>query len=237
MSGDLTTPSVWPSARGTASAPQFLEFRGSIPGLHVPLPTLGTLPHDRPPMARGRYGSPPFTARLLPSLHLGGLSRRFPTFTADRSTGEAPSFSPAASPWVRRRPSPWPPRRPNSPTGGVTRASTRMCTATRPISTRLEPVLDLRGFDHWFLLSYAFPSRLPDPNRLVVPTRPVVVRAASHPSLRPQSQAALSFSGPLRRSAGGVLSSPLGQTAPRGARSAAKIRPSIPSRRCVSALR
>jgi hypothetical protein len=38
-----------------------------------------------------------------------------PTFTADRLTGEVPSFSPAASPWVRRRPSPWPPGRPDSP--------------------------------------------------------------------------------------------------------------------------
>jgi len=37
-----------------------------------------------------------------------------PTFTADRSTGEAPSFSPAASPWVRRSPSPWPPCRSRS---------------------------------------------------------------------------------------------------------------------------
>ena len=49
---------------------------------------------------------------------------------------------------------------------------------TRPTSTRLEPVLALRGFDHWFLLSYTFPPCLPDPSRLVVPTRPVVVRAA-----------------------------------------------------------
>src|SRR6266542_5545572 len=87
MSGDLTSPSVWPSARGTASAPQFPEFRGSIPGLHVPLPTLGTLPHDRPPMAWGRYGSPTFTARLLPSLHPGGLSRRFPTFHVGAEPG------------------------------------------------------------------------------------------------------------------------------------------------------
>ena len=53
-----------------------------------------------------------------------------------------------------------------------------MCAAARPISTRLEPVLDLRGFDHWFLLSYTFPPCLPDPSRLVVPTRSVVVRAA-----------------------------------------------------------
>src|SRR5215831_5329753 len=53
-----------------------------------------------------------------------------------------------------------------------------MCAAARPISTRLEPVLALRGFDHWFLLTYTFPPCLPDPSRLVVPTRSVVVRAA-----------------------------------------------------------
>lgn len=41
-----------------------------------------------------------------------------------------------------------------------------------------EPVLDLRGFDHRFLHSYTFPSCLPDPGRLVVPTRAVVIRAA-----------------------------------------------------------
>jgi hypothetical protein len=35
----------------------------------------------------------------------------------------------------------------------------------------------LRGFNHWFL-AYTFPSCLPSPGRLVVPTRPVVVRAA-----------------------------------------------------------
>jgi len=54
----------------------------------------------------------------------------------------------------------------------------RACAAGRPISARLEPVLDLRGFNHWFLHSYTFPSRLPDPGRLAVPTRPVVVGAA-----------------------------------------------------------
>jgi hypothetical protein len=62
---------------------------------------------------------------------------------------------------------------------GVAQANlARACTATRPTSTRLEPVLDLRGFDHWFLHSYTFLSRLPDPGRLVVPARPVVVGAA-----------------------------------------------------------
>src|SRR5687767_10144572 len=61
---------------------------------------------------------------------------------------------------------------------GVVRANPRACTAARPRSIRLEPVLDLRGFDHWFLHTYTVPSRLPVPGRLVVPTRSVVVRAA-----------------------------------------------------------
>jgi hypothetical protein len=62
---------------------------------------------------------------------------------------------------------------------GVARANIAwVCTAVRPISTRLEPVLDLRGFNHWFLHSYTFLSRLPGPGCLAVPARPVVVRAA-----------------------------------------------------------
>jgi hypothetical protein len=36
----------------------------------------------------------------------------------------------------------------------------------------------LRGFHHWFTARCTFSSRLPDPGRLAVPTRPVVVRAA-----------------------------------------------------------
>jgi len=108
-----------------------------------------------------------------------GVLGTVPTFTADRSTDEAPSYSPAASPRVRRRLSSWPPRQPNQTGFGVARVfAIRACTATRPISARLEPVSDLRGFHHWFLHSYTFLSRLPDPGRLAVPTRPVVVRAA-----------------------------------------------------------
>ena len=45
-------------------------------------------------------------------------------------------------------------------------------------------------------------------------------QGCSHPPLRLQGRAALSFSEPLRRSGGGVLSPPHGQTAPRGARPA-----------------
>ena len=55
------------------------------------------------------------------------------------------------------------------PRGGV--------RCTRPASSRLEPVEPLRGVRHWFL-SYGVSPCLPDPRRLEVPARPVVVRAA-----------------------------------------------------------
>src|SRR6266508_1070269 len=105
-------------------------------------------------------------------------------------------------------------------------ASTQMCAATRPISTRFEPVLALRRFDHWFLLSYTFPPLLagPEPSGSADSSRRC--QGCSHLPQRLLVQAALSFSRPLRRSAGGVLSSPHGQTAPRGARLAASKRPS-----------
>jgi hypothetical protein len=70
--------------------------------------------------------------------------------------------------------------------------SRRTRTAYRPRSTRFESARRLRDFTRWFL-SYTFSSRLPDPRRLAVPTRPVVVRTASHPPRRPPDQAVLSF--------------------------------------------
>jgi hypothetical protein len=42
-----------------------------------------------------------------------------PTFTRNRSMREAPTFTPTASPRLRRRHSPWPPHRGNSPGFGV----------------------------------------------------------------------------------------------------------------------
>ena len=50
--------------------------------------------------------------------------------------------------------------------------------AARPISTRLEPVLSLEGVPPLVHTYCTFPSCLPDPDRLAVPTRPVVVGAA-----------------------------------------------------------
>src|SRR5690606_35168119 len=65
-------------------------------------------------------------------------------------------------------------------------------TAPRPRSTRLEPVQRLRSFNRRFL-TYTFWPRLPDPHRLAVPARPVVVGAASRPPRRPPGRTALSF--------------------------------------------
>ncbi len=69
-----------------------------------------------------------------------------PVFTANRSISLAPSFAPAASPWLRRRPSPWPPRQHAKPASESAAHIRQPCTAPRPISTRFEPVPRLRSF-------------------------------------------------------------------------------------------
>src|SRR5712691_5272607 len=116
---------------------------------------------------------------------------------------------------------------------GVIRASCRTCAASRPISTRLEPVLALRGFDHWFLLTYTFPPCLPDPSRLVVPTRPVVVRAApTLPCVPGSGCPQLQQAATTARRRGPFI--PSRQTAPRGARSASNRPPCFPSRHACS---
>jgi len=64
----------------------------------------------------------------------------------------------------------------------------RACAATRPASARFGAGRQRTGRQHWFL-AYTFSSCLPDPGRLAVPTRPVVVGAA--PTLPGTSQARL----------------------------------------------
>jgi hypothetical protein len=160
------------------------------PGL--PVPTLRACCRPSP---CGRLSRPPSTtaAPSAPKVHSrrracppphwphgrkGNLGS-VPTFPTHRLTGSVPSFSPAASPRLRRKPSAWPPRRPNSPTPKSRCAVfTPACTAARPISTRFEPALDLRGVDHWFSSAYTFPSCLPDPGHLAVLAYSVVVGAA-----------------------------------------------------------
>src|SRR5512132_4245564 len=69
-----------------------------------------------------------------------------------------------------------------------------------PGSSRLRR---LRGFHHWFTARYTVLPCLPDPGRLAVPTRPVVVSAT--PTLPGASQAGLpsASAGLLRQPSGG----------------------------------
>src|ERR1035441_7135717 len=105
-----------------------IEVRPQIAGIHQRTPPSALMlrscwvpsPCDRLSRPRTTTDPPP---------HPGGVSRRrtfpptswllvgegtagmVPTFTADRSTKEAPSYAPATSPRLRRRHSAWPPRR------------------------------------------------------------------------------------------------------------------------------
>jgi hypothetical protein len=172
--------------------------------LSRPRTTTKAPPHPR---ANSRQRACPPTA---------GSPRMVPTFIADRSTGAAPSFSPAASPRVRRRPSSWPPRRPRNSDAGVAhpiRAGVH-CSSAHIRQVGADAALE--GVQPLVRSRYTFPSRLPDPSRLAVPARPVVVGAAPIHTLRLQGRTAPSFNDPLRRAAVGSLI-PLGQSTPRGA--------------------
>jgi hypothetical protein len=171
-------------------------------------------------MTWGHRGSLLLRCRAFSSLSscrfIPALSPRSPR---DRLTGSASSYSPAASPRVRRSPSSWPPGQPNDsqPWSRPSLAGARRALLTGPDPPGSSRRSCFRGFHHWFLHSYASPSCLPGPSRLAVPTRPVVVGAASRPSWRLPGQAAPSFAGLLRQPNGGALSSPPGLMAPRGA--------------------
>jgi hypothetical protein len=168
-----------------------------------------------------------------------------PTFTMYRSTREMPSFVPAASPRLRRRPSPWPPHRRNSPASELTaHPSQRSRTAPRPRSTRLEPVRRLRNVNTGFSRT---PSRLACRTRTVWQYRHVPSLSGPLPALPGASQVRLPSASTqlLRQPGGGVLSSPLGHTAPRGAPSrprtsdhpgrAGRARPHQPAARRIAA--
>jgi hypothetical protein len=61
----------------------------------------------------------------------------------------------------------------------------------------------LRGFHHWFTARYTVLPCLPDPGRLAVPTRPVVVRAAPAPPGASQAGLPSASAGLLRQPSGG----------------------------------
>jgi hypothetical protein len=77
------------------------------------------------------------------------------------------------------------------------------CAADRPTSARFEPARRFRGFHHWFTRRCTVLPCLPDPARLAVPDRPVVVGAA--PTLPGASQVRLppASTGLLRQPRGG----------------------------------
>ena len=68
------------------------------------------------------------------------------------------------------------------------------CTAARPISTRLEPVSCLRGFNHWFTLRT--PSRLACRTRAVWQCRPVPSLSGLLPTLPCASRVRLPSASP-----------------------------------------
>src|SRR5450755_91736 len=88
--------------------------------------------------------------------------------------------------------------------------------ASRPVSIRFEPSATLRGVRQRFL-AYTFSSLLagPRPSDDADPSRRCQGRFRR--PARSRVQAALSFTGQLRLTGGGVLSPPLDRVAPRGA--------------------
>src|SRR6266487_1047062 len=181
-------------------------------GLHVPLSTLRHSPRGSPTHDLGPpwIATPSMSGVLIPFLmpvHPGA----FPTFTTTRSTRSVPSYTPAASPGVRRSPSPWPPHRP-LPTGcGVARRHRdghALLTGPDPPgwsrhvaygASTLVPRVHLL-----VLLAGPGPSGSAGPSRRC--------QGCSHPSARLHGQAALSFTGLLRQASGGVLPSPPGRS-------------------------
>src|SRR6266540_6645309 len=154
---DLQYPSLGPEQRRL----QFVGIhRRSPPGLPVPQAADLLVPFAvYVPLTRSDYYGTSATTRRhrrtthLPTATAGGSVGSLPTFITVRSTGEAASSTPAASPRLRRRPSAWPPHRHRETGFEVAAPPGAACAASRPKSVRFEPVEHLRGFKHWFLSS------------------------------------------------------------------------------------
>ena len=105
----------------------------------------------------------------------------------------------------------------SSPTGDAVGHADRVRAAIQPRSARLELVALLRGVQPLVphvRLSVSLAG--PGPSGGAGPSRRCQGCFRSPP--HPRNRAALSFTGPLRRAAGGVLSPPQGSRTPRGAR-------------------
>lgn len=151
----------------------------------------------------------------LPSA--GSGARRFPcSLRTDRS-----ALPPAASPRRRRRPSPWPPHRHAKPATELANHIGRTRTASRPISTRLEPIPRLRSYTTGSSRTPSDPARRTQPVwqyqavpalSALLPTQPGVPRVGlrSAPT-KPLRQPSEEVSHLLR------FPAPHGAPAPRGA--------------------
>jgi hypothetical protein len=106
----------------------------------------------------------------------------FPRSPCDRSISEAPSYTPAASPRLRRRPSPWPPHRYRKAASELTAPiRVRPRTAHRPISARFEPANGSRGVNHWF--THVAPADLASRTRTVWQCQSVPTSSGPLPTL------------------------------------------------------
>ena len=140
----------------------------------------------------------------------------FPRSLLDRWTGSAPSYAPAASPRLRRRPSPWPPGQRHNPAQEFPAQAGARCSPAQIRQVRAGGSLEER--------SAAGSSRTP--LRLACRTRtiwqcwpvPSLSGLLSTLTLIPGVRLPSASTDPLRRVGGGALPSPHGQRAPRGAR-------------------
>lgn len=110
-------------------------------------PPLGLLRPLRPTTRPSTDDAPTRTGALGGRRRLGSLAV-VPTFTADRSRREVPSYAPAISPRLRRRHSPWPPAAATLTAAGVPNTETAVVLvriADQPVSTGLELPGNLRG--------------------------------------------------------------------------------------------
>jgi len=180
-------------------------------GIHRRPPSLpaSSLPTCWLPSPCRRLSRPPTTTKPPPHPKIINRRRACPPLPRPGSREGDPGWFPRSPRTDRRGRCPAIPRPPRHeyaaafprglPTGlsipapeSPATCTQRTRTAHRPRSTRFESARRLRDFTRWFL-SYTFSSRLPGPRRLAVPTRPVVVRTASHPPRHPPDQAVLSF--------------------------------------------
>jgi hypothetical protein len=201
---DLLYPQLRPIRQGP------LRLRPA--GIHRRPPGIpaSLLPACWLPSPCGRLSRPPTTTK--PPSHPATISRRRACPSQpwrDRKEGSRGRFprSPGADRRGRCPAMPRPPRHryaagfPHGLPAGPSIPATespgpcprRACTAYRPRSARFESARRLRSFTHWFL-SCTFSSCLPDPPRLAVPGRPVVVRTA--PALPGDSRIRLSSASP-----------------------------------------